>query len=306
MTGQSSGGLTRRQLLGAGLGGTLVVLAGGFELVDHGLLPGRYTLDQLDGACSVSIPAESFRKPGATLTGKFFSRARNREVGYTLAYPPGHNAGTPLPLGLYLHADGGDHASPLGGLPLATALAGRGLPAVALIAVDGGNLYWHPHPGDNPMAMLIEEVIPMCRRLGLGNRPGSIGAIGTSMGGYGAILLAEKHPETISAAAAISPAIWTSYAQARAANSGAFTDAREFAENNVLAGTGSLAQTPLRIASGADDPFHPGVIAITKRLPRSASVDISTGCHDAAFFAGQRHASIKYLGDHLELPGNSV
>jgi Putative esterase len=299
MARSSSRGLTRRQLLASGLGGTLVVLAGGFELVDHGVLPGRHTLDELDGACSVPAPAESFRKPGATLTGRFFSRARNREVGYTLAYPPGHTTGTPLPLGLYLHADGGSHTSPLGGLPLAQALAGHGLPAVALIAVDGGNLYWHPHPGDNPMAMLIEEVIPMCQRLGLGRSPGSIGAIGISMGGFGTILLAEKHPETISAAAAISPAIWTSYTEARAANAGAFTDAREFADNNVLAGTRSLAHTPLRIASGADDPFHPGVIALAQRLPRLASVDIGAGCHDNSFFASQRHVSIKFLGDHL-------
>jgi hypothetical protein len=299
MVRSSSSGLTRRQLLASGLAGTLVVLAGAFELVDHGVLPGRRILDELDGACSVPIPAESFRKPGATLTGKFFSRARNREVGYTLAYPPGHTAGTPLPLGLYLHADGGNHASPLGGLPLARALAGHGLPAIALIAVDGGNLYWHPHPGDNPMAMLIEEVIPMCQRLGLGRRAGSIGAIGISMGGYGTILLAEKHPETISAAAAIGPAIWTSYAEARAANAGAFTNEREFADNNVLAGARSLAHTPLRIASGASDPFHLGVVALAQLLPRSSTVDISSGCHDASFFASQRHASIKYLGEHL-------
>ncbi len=207
--------------------------------------------------------------------------------------------GNPLPLGLYLHADGGSHASGLGGLALARALAGNRLPTIALIAVDGGNLYWHPHPGDDPLGMLIDEVIPMCQRLGLGRRPRSIGAIGISMGGYGTILIAEKHPETIAAAAAISPAIWTSYAQAKAANPEAFTSEREFAENDVLTNTRTLAHTPLRIASGAGDPFHPGVIALAQRLRRSATIDITSGCHDDTFFASQRHVSIEYLGRHL-------
>lgn len=292
-------GWTRRRVLASGLGGGVAALAGAFELVDHGVLPGKHTLDELDGACSVPTPSESFRTPGATMTGRFFSRARNREVGYTLAYPPGHPNGSPLPLGLYLHADGGNHTSGLGGLPLAEALAGDGLPALALVAVDGGNLYWHPHPGDDPMGMLINEVIPICQRLGLGRNPGAIGTIGISMGGYGAVLLAEKHPQTITAAVAISPAVWTSYAQARAANPGAYTSAREFADNDVVTHAHARANTWLRVASGVDDPFHPGVLALAQRLPRSATIDITNGCHDGAFFASQRHVSIHFLGQRL-------
>ena len=279
------------------------MVAGGFELVDHGVLPGKQTLDRLDGACSVPTPAESFRTPGAAVTGRFFSRARGREVGYTIAYPPGHADGSPLPLGLYLHADGGDHSSNLGGLPLVNALAGDGLPAIALVAVDGGNLYWHPRPGDDPMGMLIDEVIPMCQRRGLGNRPHTVGAIGISMGGYGAILLAEKHPLKITAAAAISPAVWTSYSQAKAANPGAYTSSREFVENDVVTHTQALAHTPVRITSGIDDPFHPGVLALARRLPRTATITVTDGCHDGTFFASQRHASIKFLAEHLHTSG---
>ena len=46
------------------------------------------------------------------------------------------------------------------------------------------------------------------------------------MGGYGALLLAEKYPGLISAVAAIGPAVWTSYGQARAVNPGARTHRR--------------------------------------------------------------------------------
>jgi len=290
-------GLTRRRVLASGLAGTAVIIAGGLELVDHGVLPGKHALDELDGSCSVATPPETFRSDGPTLTGRFHSHARRREVGYTIAYPPGHRVGSRLPLGLYLHPDGGDHASPLGGIPLARALAGTGLPPIALVAADGGNLYWHPHPGDDPMGMMFNEVIPMCQGMGLGLD--RIGTIGISMGGYGAILFAETHPDTVLACAAISPAIWTSYAQARAANRGAYTNAREFATYNAVTHTSALAHTPVRVASGSDDPFRPGVVALLSRLPTGAVTQISRGCHDTAFFASQRHASMLFLGQHL-------
>jgi pimeloyl-ACP methyl ester carboxylesterase len=292
-------GWTRRRVLVSGLGTAVAALAGGYELVDHGVLPGKHTLDELDGACSVPSRDESFVRPGPTITGRFVSRARNRTVGYVIAYPPGHRRGSRLPLGLYLHDDGGNHTSGLGGLPLAHALAGKGLPAIAMVAVDGGNLYWHPHPGDDPMGMLIDEVIPMCRRLGLGVPHGSIGTIGISMGGYGALLLAEKHPDLIAATAAISPAIWTSYPQAHAANPGAYTNAQEFAENDAVTHTRALLNTPTRIAAGSDDPFYPGVLTLARRLSKSALTVLTAGCHDGAFFASQRHASIAYLAQHL-------
>ncbi len=149
------------------------------------------------------------------------------------------------------------------------------------------------------MAMMINEIIPMCQRHGLGTRPDQIGTIGVSMGGYGAILFAEKFPQTIRACAAISPAIWTTYAQAHAANPGAYTNAAEFAEYDAVTLTNSLAQTPVRVASGSDDPFHPGVVALIDQLPRHAVTEISGGCHDGAFFASQRHASLLFLGQHL-------
>ena len=299
MTTGGGSGCTRRRVLAAGLGGAAAIVAGGLELVDHGVLPGKHILEAVDGACNVAIPPETFRRPGETITGRFYSRARRRHVGYTIAYPPEHSRGSRLPLGLYLHADGGSHASPLGGLPLAKALAGSGLPAMALVAADGGNLYWHPHPRDDPMGMMIDEIIPMCQRLGLGTTPGQIGAIGISMGGYGAILFAEKFVHTISACAAISPAIWTTFSQAHAANPGAYTNAHEFSEYDAVTHTSSLAQTPIRVASGSDDPFHSGVVTLIDRLPPNASTKVSGGCHDGEFFASQRYASLLFLSQHL-------
>jgi hypothetical protein len=36
-----------------------------------------------------------------------------------------------------------------------------------------------------------------------------------------------------------------------------------------------------------------------KALPRTATVEITSGCHDDAFFASQQHASLAFLGAHL-------
>ncbi len=255
-------GLTRRRLLGCGLAAVVGGAFAGLELVEQGVLPGRQTLDELDGACSVSHPAERFRPVGPSFAGRFFSRARGRDVGYTLAYPPGHRSGSALPLGIVLHGFGGDHVRALAGLTLAQALAlktqGRS-PALpmALVAADGGGGYWNAHPGDDPMGMVMNELLPMCQRLGLGRTPRSVGTLGISMGGYGALLLAEKHPDQIAAVAAISPAVWTSYAQARAANAGAYGSAADFASDDVVTHTAALAEIPVRVASGVDDPSSP-------------------------------------------------
>lgn len=296
--------VTRRRLLAAGAGGAVIAAVGVVELVSSGALPGKGLLDRLDGACSVPAPSEAYDVSGPTLTGSFFSHARNRTVGYTLAYPPNHHPGRRLPLVLYLYGDGGNQTSSLGGIAPARALAGRvragALPAMAIGVVDGGNsLYWNAHPGDDPMRMLTDEFIPLCKRHGLGVSPHSIGALGISMGGYGALLLTEKHPHLIKATAVISPAIWTTYDQARAVNPEAFTDATAFAENDVITHASRLMDIPVRIASGSDDPFHPGVIALAKRLPTTAHLELNAGCHDDAYFAEQQLPSLQFLGQHL-------
>ncbi|MDE3129877.1 MAG: hypothetical protein KGL16_01890 [Acidobacteriota bacterium] len=294
---------TRRRVLAAGIGGFIGAAFAGFELVEHGVLPGKQTLDELDGACSVSSPALTFAAAGPARSGRFFSAARNRTVEYTIAYPPGHGPGSALPLTISLHGFGGNHTSGLGGVTLSQALAarqsGRALPPMALVSVDGGGLYWNPHPGDDPMAMIVNELIPVCQRLGLGTSPRGIGTVGISMGGYGALLLAEKNPHLVAAVAAISPAVWTTYTEARAANAGAFASAADFASDDVINHASALSGIPVRVASGTDDPFHPGVVALAKVLPKTAVVDITAGCHDGSFFSSQQHASLAFLGEHL-------
>jgi hypothetical protein len=171
--------------------------------------------------------------------------------------------------------------------------------SMAMVTVDGGRGYWNPHPGDNPMAMVIGELIPLCQRLGLGRPPQRIGTMGISMGGYGALLLAEKYPHLIAAVAAISPAIWTSYAQARGANAGAYASAADFAADDAVTHAGALTGIPVRVASGVSDPFHPGVEVLATALGPGAVVDFSNGCHTGPFFLAQEPPSLAFLAQHL-------
>jgi enterochelin esterase-like enzyme len=282
-----------------------VVAAGvtGVELVSHGVLPGKAALDSLDGACSVPAPRLAYSRPGPSFSGTFYSAARRRPVGYTIAYPPGHLAGDQLPLVVMLHGYGASHASALSGMSPAQALAvradGRPLAPVAMVTVDGGNGFWTPHPGDNPMAMVIGELIPLCQRRGLGRPPHRIGTMGISMGGYGALLLAEKYPRLISAVAAISPAIWTSSDQAKAADPGAYAAAAAFSANDTIAHAAALAGIPVRVATGYDDPFYPGVQVLARSLPAGAVVDFTPGCHTDPFFLEQQPPSLAFLASHL-------
>jgi S-formylglutathione hydrolase FrmB len=283
--------------------------AAGFELVDHGVLPGKSELDQLDGTCDVPAPDFApYAAPGPHYSGTFHSTARKRTVGYTIGYPPGHAPGDRLPLVIALHGFGGNHTNALSGITPAQAVAlkpgGTALPPLALVTVDGGGGYWNAHPGDNPQAMLTDELIPLCQRKGLGTGTREIGVLGISMGGYGAILLAEKSPRLIGAVAAISPAIWTSYAQAQSANAGAYASAADFAADDAVAHAAALAEVPVRVASGFDDPFYTGVRALARALPENpggspAEIYFGNGCHTGPFFNAQEPPSLAFLARHL-------
>jgi hypothetical protein len=91
-------GFGRRRLLTYGLGGLAAVAAAGvtgLDLISHGVLPGQLLLDEVEGKCSAASPQLRFSSLppksglGPSRSDRFYSGARNRTVGYTLAYPPG-------------------------------------------------------------------------------------------------------------------------------------------------------------------------------------------------------------------------
>jgi hypothetical protein len=99
--------------------------------------------------------------------------------------------------------------------------------------------------------------------------------------------------------AVISPAIWTSYDQARGANPGAFSSVQSFAAGDVIAHVDQLKGIAVRVASGVDDPFHAGVEKLATVLPTSATIDFGPGCHTEPFFISQEPSSLGFLSAHL-------
>src|SRR3954451_20568418 len=177
-------------------------------------------------------------KSGGIVTGAFNSSARKgRRVRWAVAYPPGASTDEALPVALVLHGRSDTFAESFGSHALDRFLADAvqtGTPPFALAAMDGGeHTYWHRRAdGDDPQRMLLDWFLPMVgsRRL----RPGRNGLSGWSMGGYGALLLAERLGAAGCAVVAVdSPALW------RAASDtapGAFDNAGDYARNNVFAG----------------------------------------------------------------------
>jgi S-formylglutathione hydrolase FrmB len=134
-------------------------------------------------------------------------------------------------------------------------------------------------------------------------RTNQIGIVGDSMGGYGALLLAERLGTHAAAVAAISPAVFASYADARRANPGSFDGPADFAANDIFSGIGALRQVPAYVACGSDDPFEPMARQVRMRLARLTGQPpagaIEAGCHDIAFWARNLSPALQFISRNL-------
>jgi acetyl esterase/lipase len=293
---------SRRAVLLGGLGAALGGVAGAYELVQAGTLPGKYTLARLDGACGSPPPLPRGALPvRRDLT--FSSAYRHRAVTMVTLIPAGVSArGLGVVVGLHgAGADARHFASQLS--PAMTAARITGLAAVT---VDGGDTYWHKHSdGDDPVGMIIHEVLPRLAAAGL--RTARIAIAGESMGGYGALLMAEELAErgpAVAAVAALSPAIFPSYADAVAANRTSFDGPADFARHDVLANAAAMRTVPTWIGCGIDDPFEAEAARMRTRLATLTGHEppggIMQGCHDDAFWARNLPAALAFLAEKTE------
>jgi S-formylglutathione hydrolase FrmB len=274
--------LTRRQALAAGAAGVAGVVAGGTGLVKAGALPGRERVGRLLGACDLGDPPPTTTAPGPLRFASFPSRQRGLAVGYGVAWPPGSGPGDRLPVCLLLHAASGDERAPFDRLRLHHHLAQATGPGAvrpfALASADGRGSGWAPAPGDDPFAMLLDELLPLLSGLGLRTDPGQVGVLGWSMGGGGALRLAEAHPERLAAVVATSPAVAPSGPEVRDA--------------------GRLAGLPVKVDCGANDAFAGATRALADALP-TATVAVTKGCHDFSFWQHQAPAQLRFLAASL-------
>jgi enterochelin esterase-like enzyme len=174
-------------------------------------------------------------------------------------------------------------------------VAAAGLP-LAVAAVDGGsNSYWHPRAdGRDPLTMLLEEFVPLVEER-IGAAPPRA-LLGWSMGGYGALLAAERAPERFRAVVAASPALWT---EPGATPGIAFDGSDDYHRNDVFAGTAKLAPLTVRVDCGADDSFADAARAFADRLPHPNPGAFTAGFHDAAYWRSVAPAEIATIGAAL-------
>jgi len=312
--------LSRRAVLAGGAAlAAAACVAGGYELVQEGTLPGRYTLARMTGACGTVLPRPAGPPPSRHEVS-FYSAYRRRHVQMVTLIPAG--VATPHGLGVMigLHGAGGSAASMA--TTMAPSLTRARVTAFAVVCVDGGETYWHEHAdGDDPIGMIVHEVLP--RAAAAGMQTARIGVGGESMGGFGALLVAERlasprapAPATAATAgrptpapvmvAALSPAVFATYQDARAANAAAFDSPANFARNNVLSGLDALRHVPAYVACGTDDPFAPETTLVRARLAaltrRQVPGGIMAGCHDSAFWGRHWPTALELMGARLGDP----
>lgn len=229
-------------------------------------------------------------------TGSFVSAARGGiTTNWAIARPPGQTkALRPV---IALHGKGGDASAVMaGGVEQGLAQAvDAGLPPVAVVAVDGGESYWHKRvSGEDSGAMVLDELIPLLGSQGLDIS--RLAFMGWSMGGYGALLLGGRlGPARTAAICAVSPALWLSPG---AAAPGAFDNADDWAANSVF-GLPGLAAIPIRVDCGDSDPFYAATRQFVAQLPNPPAGGFSPGGHNGAFWSAQLPGELAWIAPLL-------
>jgi len=288
----TAGAVPRRAVLRGGLIGVGVLTAAAAG-VETGVLPGRGLLHSLP-------PGVPSTTPGRVHSGSFVSARRGGvATGWSVAYPPGVT-GAHLPVLVVLHGRGSDHRDAFGASLhldrfLAADVRAGGAP-FAIASVDGGDhSYWHPRRDGDAAGMVVDEFLPLLAARGLATD--RIGLLGWSMGGYGALYLAQAlGAARVAVAVAESPALWHhSYESA----AGAFDDAADFDAHDVFARLGHLRGVALRVDCGDRDGFAPITRDLRAALSPQPAGGIETGSHDASFWRSQAAAQLAFAGDNL-------
>ena len=294
-----AGRVSRRALLLGGLGAVVVgVGAGAAAEWDSP------TFVRLRGGCGAdpAVPHSTYDvhtftsfSSEVSLTGS----TEGSDLTYSVALPAGHQRGDTIPLvvvlpGLNGGADDLDRGIGVAGF--ATAAGSR----LAFVQPGfGDRSYWHPRAdGRNPMADLLGIVRAVEKRYGVGGARERRGVLGWSMGGFGALLLAQQHPEFVAAAVGLSPAVFRSYDEARRNHPYTFDSADDWQQYGLWSHLDGLRGTAVHIDCGNADPFAPTVRQLLKKIP-GVTGGIESGCHVGSFWRRRMPSALGFLSQHL-------
>jgi len=274
-----------------------MVLGGGASGLDYELDRHPGLRVRLFGCGSApSIPPSDY----VVTTGSLQSSAMHAAVPWEVAMPrSGHGEG-PLPLVLALPGEGGnqhDFATGNGLLGYATAAGMR----MCFVSVgDVGSTYYHPRTdGTDYFSFIVEELLPTIeQRFQVGGSRARRGVYGWSMGGFGALLIAQKRPELICAAVGSSPAVFPSYDAAITGHPATFDSAADWARWGVWDHAATMGRVPVRIDCGEEDPFGATANALLRRIP-GAIGQVGSGCHKTSFWRRTATTQLQFLASQL-------
>jgi hypothetical protein len=180
------------------------------------------------------------------------------------------------------------------------------VPAYGFVAVDGGDSYWNEHqPGDNPMAMLLEEIPRWLRERGLGGKDGlPFACTGLPMGGFGALLYARRRLERRQPPAAVAAlALITSWPEMSKRHD--FHDAADWSSMDPLRHVDVTKSIPTGVWCGTEDEFIGGVRNFIAG-DRPAVAYLARGRHGDQFNRTVVPSVVSFLGKHVPRPAEAT
>jgi S-formylglutathione hydrolase FrmB len=233
--------------------------------------------------------------PSATVDHRALE-VRSEAVGRTLRAQVLDPSRAPddAPLLVLLHGQGSSPDAML--LPeLVAELMRLGDRAPVVLAPDGDeSSYWHDRASGGWGRMVVDEAIPAAAKR-FGADLERVAIAGLSMGGFGALHLAERHPERFCSVGAHSPAIFPRLPRRGSPFEGAFDGPADFERQDLIERAARLpAGTWVDI--GDDDPFAPAVRRMVRRMrePRYREWD---GGHDFTYWLERTREWLRF---HVE------
>jgi poly(3-hydroxybutyrate) depolymerase len=266
--------LSRRQLLTGGAG---VLGVGAVGVTGWGLTPERYKT-RLGLTPEAYIPDA---REGRVRLERVRSRAMGRTMDLFTAVPAGHGDGAGLPVVVILHGSSASAAGfrDFGFGRFLTRAVERGAAPFVLAGTDDGPSGWLPDgSGADPQRMVTQELPRWLAARGFDADRRALW--GWSRGGYGVLRLAEAQPSWASAAALFSPAVQLG--------------------DEVFDHLGALADLPLGVWCGRDDPFYDAVRVLVTDLPKAPDVvTYAAGAHTRRFWNDHTLAAFDWLARRL-------
>jgi len=219
------------------------------------------------------------RFPGVALQDvTFYSTALQQNAKYRVYLPENASGAEKLPVVYVLHGGGGDFTDWSNNSDVGK-YAARGL---IVVMPEGAFSYWvnaQLAPADRYGDFVVKDLpADVEKRFPASGERNHRAMVGSSMGGFGAVVYALKRPDLFAFAGALSPAIEVTsrgFSWARFGQSERFrkifgpkgSDARRASDPFVLVKTADPAKTPyLYIGSGENEPLREPIERFVERL----------------------------------------